>query len=127
MELTAFNSRLGTSQGRLGPNDEDEYRFVLGDNQPGYLHNLEPGDHAEVIQETDLTDIDLVRAELTLSVPDDVPSPMYWEASIIVDGTAYARTTCRPGRFREITDLAANVSKMTGLHQVGVRLALVLA
>jgi len=44
--------------------------------------------------------------------------------SIIVDGVKAARATCRAGRKRLLTDLAANVSKLTGLHEVGVRLEL---
>lgn len=124
MELNAFNARLGLSQGRIQL-DEDEYVFVLGDDQPGYFYELNPGDHADVVQGTDLTDIDLIRVALTLRVPDDLPANLFWEASIIVDGQKYARATCRSGRTRKITDLAANVSKMTDDHKVGIRLELI--
>jgi hypothetical protein len=33
----------------------------------------------------------------------------------------------KPGRERLVTDLAANVSKLSGLHTTGVRLELVIA
>ena len=36
-----------------------------------------------------------------------------------------ARMRARPGRERFVTDLAANVSKLSGTHVVGVRLELV--
>jgi hypothetical protein len=120
----AFSARLGLSQGRIEEETEDHV-FVLGDIEPGYFHDLEPGDRAEVVQETDLTDIHLVRTGLKMSVPENLPSSLTWEVSIIVDGTKRARATCPSGRAREITDLAANVSKMSGVHSVGVRLQLV--
>ena len=129
MELTAFESRLGIGQGRIVPVHaapaSGDYVFVLGEDEAGRLFELAPGDHAEVVQQTDLTGVDLVRAHLRLRVPASLPTSLVWEASIVVDGTKRARATCQPGREREITDLAANVSKMTGLHQVGVRLELV--
>ena len=126
MELTAFESRLGLGQGRVQQADapSGDYVFVLGDDEAGRLFELSPGDLAEVVQETDLTGVDLVRAHLRLRVPAGLPANLAWEASIVVDGSKHARATCSPGREREITDLAANVSKMAGLHEVGVRLEL---
>ena len=79
MDLTAFNSRLGISQGRIPLDETGEFMFVLGDDLPGYFHNLEPGDFAQVVQPVDLTDIDLVRTELTVEIPDDTPSTIGYE------------------------------------------------
>jgi hypothetical protein len=129
MELTAFECRLGLGQGRVQPQEatppSGNYVFVLGEDEAGRIFELAPGDRADVVQETDLTDVDLVRAHLRLRVPAGLPANLAWEASILVDGTEHAKATCPPGREREITDLAANVSKLAGLHQVGVRLELV--
>ncbi|MCL2726696.1 MAG: hypothetical protein FWD69_19935 [Polyangiaceae bacterium] len=125
MALTAFTSRLGRSQGRIATPNATSGAFVLGDDEPGRFFELAPGDHAEVTQETDLTDIMLVRALLRLRVPASTPSGLAWEASLIVDGTKCARMRARPGRERLVTDLAANVSKLSGLHILGVRLELV--
>ncbi len=123
MELNAFNARLGMSQGHM--QDDDANVFVLGDDNPGYFHEIEPGDHADVVQETDLTDVDFIRAEVAFRVPEgSLPSDYFWTVAIVLDGTTYCRATCLPGRERRITDLAANVSKMTGMHWVGVRLEL---
>lgn len=129
MELDAFRSRLGVGQGRIVPANatpaSGDYVFVLGDDEAGRLFELAPGDRAEVVQDTDLTDVDLVRAHLRLRVPASVPAGLSWEVSMVVDGAKLARATCPPGRERDLTDLAANVSKLAGVHQVGVRLELV--
>lgn len=129
MALTAFTSRLGRGQGRLATPKATggDYAFVLGDDEPGRLFDLAPGDHAEVTQDTDLTGVMLVRAFLRLRVPASMPAGFAWEASILVDGMKFARMQARPGRERLVTDLAANVSKLSGLHTIGVRLELVVA
>lgn len=122
MTLTAFNCRLGRSQGRIP--SSDGFVFVLGDAEAGRFHELAPGDHAEVRQTVDLTDADFVRVQLRLRVPASTPAGFAWVASIRVDGVALSRATCRPGRERHLTDLAANVSKLAGEHEVAVRLEL---
>jgi hypothetical protein len=124
MELDAFTSRLGDGQGLVVAPD-GEVRFVLGDVEPGRFFDLTVGDRIEVTQSTDLSGVALVRAIVELRVPQSVPPGRAWEASVIVDGVKYARTTCAPGRRRSISDLAANVSKLSGPHDVGVRLELV--
>ncbi len=125
-ELDAFRTNLGVTQGRVEV-APDELRFVLGDLEPGRPFDLVTGDFAEVVQTTDLTGITLVRVRLTLRAPAGIPAGSAWEASIVVDGAKLARIACESGRTRAITDLAANVSKLTGAHEVGVRLELVSA
>ena len=129
MALTAFTSRLGRGQGRLATPKATggDYAFVLGDDEPGRFFELAPGDHAEVTQNTDLTGVMLVRALLRLRVPASTPAGFAWEASLVVDGNKLARMRAQPGRERLVTDLAANVSKLSGLHAIGVRLELVTA
>ncbi|WP_426749887.1 hypothetical protein [Myxococcus sp. Y35] len=129
MALTAFTSRLGLGQGRIRPERatpaSGEYLFVLGDEEPGRRFELAPGDFAEVTQAVDVTGVDLVRTALRLRVPAGAPAGLAWEASLVVDGVKHARTLVRPGRERIVTDMAANVSKLFGVHTVGVRLELV--
>jgi hypothetical protein len=127
MALTAFTSRLGRGQGRLQTSraTSGDYSFVLGEDEPGRLFELASGDHAEVTQSTDLTGVKLVRALLRLRVPASTPTGLAWEASLVVDSTKLASMRARPGRERLVTDLAANVSKLSGTHVVGVRLELV--
>jgi hypothetical protein len=120
MERTAFTSRLGEGQGRLSTGV-----FILGDNEPGRFFELAVSDHVEVTQSVDVTDSALVRCAFKLRVPDVIPSGLAWEVSILVDGKKYASLRARAGRERIVTDLAANVSKLTGVHVVGVRLELV--
>lgn len=129
MALSAFTNRLGRGQGRLATSKatSGDYAFVLGDDEPGRLFELAPGDHAEVTQNTDLTGVMLVRAFLRLRVPASTPPGLAWEASIIIDGNELASMRAKPGRERLVTDLAANVSKLSGLHTIGVRLELVTA
>jgi hypothetical protein len=95
MELDAFTSRLGLGQGRIRPASlpagSGEYAFVLGEDEAGRFFDLAIGDRAEVVQDTDLTGIGLVRAHLGLRVPASVPAGFAWEASIIVDGVKQAR------------------------------------
>jgi len=98
MELNAFNARLGSSQGRLSA-EGDDFVFVLGDDQSGYFHDISPGDHANVVQETDLTDVDFIRAEVAFRVPEGaLPPDCFWTVAIVLDGTIYCRATCLPGR-----------------------------
>ena len=131
MARTAFNARLGASQGRLEatavgstPAPSGDFVFVLGDAEAGRLHELASGDHVEARQVVDLTDADLVRAQLRLRVPEGATPGWRWVASIRVDGSTLAQATCAAGRERVLTDLAANVSKLAGPHEVAVRLAL---
>jgi hypothetical protein len=120
MELTAFTSRLGEGQGWLGPGV-----FILGDDEALRLFELAPGDYVEVTQPVDLTHVSLVLSAMTLRVPASLPAGVAWEASLVVDGVQSAAFRGTPGRERAVSDLAANVSKLTGVHVVGVRLQLV--
>ncbi len=120
MELTAFTGRLGEGQGRLGPGV-----FVLGDEEPGRTFELRRGDRVEVTQVVDLTGVALVRTVLKVRTPKRMPLGFAWEVSIVVDGVKYASVAPRAGGERTLDDLAANVSKLTGQHTVGVRLELV--
>ena len=124
MELDAFRSQLGDGQGRVA-NAEGEHVFVLGDAGGRREANLSEGDFAEVAQDVDVTDADVVRVWLRLRVPDDVPPDLAWVASITVDGRVVGRGTARAGSTRDLTDLLGNVSKLAGTHRVAIRLELV--
>lgn len=126
MELDAFTARLGDMQGRV-VDGAGEVRFVLGALDAGRFARLVPGDHVEVVQPLDVTHVAMVRASFELSAPASLPSGLAWEASVVVDGAKRAAFRCAPGRARRTHDLAANVSKLAGVHDVGVRLELVVA
>ena len=124
MALTAFNSRLGQSQGRVVTVDGNAV-FVLGDISPGYFHTLVRGDYAQIEQRTDLTSVDLLKVDLRLNVPQGLPDTLVWEMSIFIDSVKRTRTTCTAGRMRNITDLCVNTSKLSGRHRMILRLELV--
>jgi hypothetical protein len=129
MELDAFSSRLGISQGRIAPINvsasSGDFVFALGDDEAERFAELAPGDRAEISQSLDLTGQTIVRAHLQLRVPQSLDPGFAWEASILIDGVKKARFSCAAGRERIATDMAANVSKLNGIHQVRVRLQLV--
>jgi len=127
VELDAFSSQVGLTQGRLDPASDGEHVFVLGDELGGRVAELSPGDFAEVAQDADVTDVDVVRVWLRLRVPDDLPPDLAWVASITVDDRVVARGTARPGQTRDLTDLLGNVSKLAGTHRIAIRLELVRA
>ena len=126
--FTAFDIDLGRTQGRLQPEGfspvTGQNAFVLGSDEPGHLHLLNPGDHSEVAQDMDCTGIDFVRARLRLRTPATMPTGMFWEASLLVDGVKQSSMVLDAGGKRDRADMAANVSKLSGTHQVAFRLEL---
>ena len=126
MELDAFTSRVGLGQGRL-PAPSGTFEFVLGDAELGRWATLVLGDRVGLTQQANLTDVDLVRVQATLRVPASLPAAVAWEASIVVDGVKAARAMCPRGRARRLTDLVANVSRLSGVHALEARLELVAA
>jgi hypothetical protein len=129
MSLDAFSASLGQHQGRIRPSHgapvSGEFSYVLGNEEPGWFFDLAVGDGAELVQQADLTSVGILRLKVRMSVPASLPSSLAWEISILIDGVKAARARCQAGRARVLSDLAANVSKLTGTHEIGVRLELV--
>lgn len=129
MAFTPFDAAIGTRQGRLEPvgfePTSGDFAFALGSDVPGHLHDFDIGDFSEVRQSVDLTSENFVRARIRLRNADVVPAGVNWEASITIGGTKKASMLLPLGRERDRADMAANVSKLTGLHTVGLRLELV--
>lgn len=121
--MDAFTRRLGEGQGRIVRAD-GTIAFVLGDDQPGWRAPLEPGDHVEVVQDVDLTGVDLVRVTGRLRAPAGLPPGLGWRVDLTVDGVPRAGLAARPGATRDLRDVAANVSKLQGVHAVGIQLSL---
>ena len=129
MAFSPFDAALGTRQGRLAPIGFDptsgDFAFVLGSDTPGDIHDFETGDGAEVRQSVDLTGENFIRAQVRLRNAETIPAGVKWEASIRIDGAKKAAMLIAPGRSRDRADMAANVSKLSGVHTVSVRLELV--
>ena len=129
MALTAWNRELGMTQGRIAPAaftpPEGTFAFVLGRDLPGLMQKLEVGDFVEVKQTADFGDANLVRLRARLRPPATVPAGVAWKASLRIDGGERASQLLVPGRTRDRVDLAANVSKLAGDHELGFRLELV--
>ena len=126
--FSAFDIALGHTQGRLQPEGftpvTGEHVFVLGSDESGHMCLLNPGDHTEVAQDVDCTGIDFVRVRLRLRTPASLPTGHFWEASLLVDGVKQASMVLDANRTRDRADMAANVSKLSGAHQVAFRLEL---
>lgn len=129
MAFTPFDAALGTRQGRLEPADFEptsgDFAFVLGSDVPGHEHDFEVGDFAEAQQAVDLTSENFIRARVRLRNSSVLPAGVTWEASITVGGVKKASMVASAGRTRDRADMAANVSKLSGVHTVGLRLELV--
>ena len=129
MALAAWNRELGTTQGRIAPAGfappQGEFAFVLGRDLPGMRQKLDVGDHVEVRQTADFGDAKLVRFRARMRPPEAIPAGLAWRASLRIDGTERASALLQPGRTRDRVDLAANVSKLTGDHELAFRLELV--
>lgn len=129
MALVAWNRELGTAQGRLAPASympsSGTFAFVLGHDLPGFAQKLAAGDCAEVRQTASFGDAKLVRLRARMRPPSSVPAGLAWRASVRIDGTERACAVLRPGRTRDRIDLAVNVSKLAGDHDLAIRLELV--
>jgi hypothetical protein len=129
MALSAWNRELGTTQGRVQPQGfappQGAFAFVLGRDLPGLTQKLELGDFVEVKQTADFGDAKLVRLRARMRPPAEVPAGVAWKASLRLDGAERASQILVPGRTRDRIDLAANVSKLAGDHELAFRLELV--
>ena len=129
MSLTAWNRELGTTQGRIAPAaftpPEGTFAFVLGPDLPGLAQKLNVGDFVEAKQTADFGGTSIVRFRARMRPPASLPAGVAWKASLRIDGGERASTLLVPGRTRDRIDLAANVSKLSGNHELAFRLAVV--
>ncbi len=124
----AFTVRLDDGQGRVQPSTvapaDGAWAVVLGDDTPGWRESLDVGDYVQIEQDLDVTNIALVRPRLAFRMPAGLPPGLVWQVAILVDGAVQVVVTARPGTTRVLSDLAANVVALGGVHRVGVRLEL---
>jgi hypothetical protein len=128
--LTAWNRELGTTQGRVVPQQyappEGSFTFVLGRDLPGLTQKLAIGDRVEVKQSASFGDAKLLRLRARMRPPSSIPpAGVAWKASLRIDGVERVSALLKPGRIRDRLDLATNVSKLVGDHELAFRLELV--
>lgn len=128
MSLTAWDSDLGTRQGRIQPTGatpaQGEWSFVLGSDAPGYFELLNPGDSVTVGQLADWTAADLVRVTAVLRPATAIPAGVHWRFSLLVDGAEVVGQDMPQGATRTRIDMAANVANLAGDREVSFRLQL---
>lgn len=129
MEFTPFDAALGIRQGRIAPigfvPTSGEFALVLGSDTPGHIHDVNLADGIQVTQSVDVTSDNFIRAVLRFRNATTIPPGVNWEASIVVAGVKRASMVLEPGRTRDRIDMVANVSKLSGVKNVAVRLDLV--
>ena len=104
---------------------EGEHVYVLGYELAGLFHRFAAGDFAQTEQEDDFGSTNIVRVVALIRSTDVMPSNLAWRFSLLLDGVAYTTRLLEPKRDRALVDVAANVSKLIGLHTLGFRLDLV--
>jgi hypothetical protein len=128
MALGAFTRELGATQGRIAPQGfsppEGAFALVLGRDLPGLKQRLAVGDFVEVKQTANFGGVSFVRFSARMRPPTALPDGLSWKASARVDGIEQASARLVPGRSRDRADLAINVSKLAGDHELAFRLEL---
>ena len=99
--------------------------FVLGRDLPGLTQKLAVGDYVEVKQTANFGGAKLIRFRTRLRPPATVPAGVAWRATLRIDGADRASTRLTPGWTRDRLDIAANISKLVGDHELSFRLELV--
>lgn len=121
--MTPLDARLGLDQGRREEAGGGA-AFWLGSAEEGRLADLIPGDFVELVRTVDLTEDDLVSFSGSFTTPRDLPGDRRWRLLLLLDGVEVAGLEGWPGYTRQIDDLKLNASKLSGDHEIAIRLQL---
>jgi hypothetical protein len=102
-----------------------DHVFVLGYQLPGQVHRFDVGDFAQVEQNEDFGSTTVIRFVAIVRPPDINPSGIVWRFSLLIDGAEYVGRNLDAARGRTFVDMAANVSKLVGNHDLAFRVELV--
>lgn len=128
--LTGFNLGLGVDQGRIEPDNytppEGDFVFVLGSDIAGQFLDFEVGDYVEAKQTADFDTTTIARVTVRTRAPETMPAGLGWKFSLRIDGSERASEILEPDDdFVRDREFAANVSQLSGDHELSVRLELV--
>lgn len=132
MPFTAFDRKLGLTQGRIEPSgclpSAGSWVMCLGSDETGCFEELNVGDKVEVSQTiADTTGMCLVRLRATCRGPDAVVAGAGWKLSWFVDSVLQSSRIVWPSRIVDLDDLVFNLYGLTGTHILKVRLEVIAA
>lgn len=134
MPFTAFDRRLGATQGRIAPTGhttvDGTHAFVLGSDAPGQIARLAPGDSIAVSQTADFDDALAVRLVGAVRLPATMPAGFSWALDLRTDDTTRCTIALESGVYDpavlDLGDVALNVEQAAaGNHALAIRLRLV--
>ncbi len=111
------SARVKPSAGALG----GDYSFVLGSDQAGEVFTFATGDYTEVSQDVDATDLALVTFTARLRGMA-AAGTQRWFFTWRVDGVVQGTREVLPARTVLLVNLAFDVSQITGMHTLALRL-----
>lgn len=120
---TPFDRFPGTSSARIRPAAgaiAGEFSFCLGSDRPDEAYDLATGDHAFIQQAVNVTTLAYIRFVARLRGPRQGPSR--WLLTWRVDGVVQGSRRVPVGRTTQVTDAVFDVSQLTGVHTLEVRL-----
>lgn len=131
MAFTPWQTEAGSEQERAIPTNfpaDGTWSFVLGHDEVGRFVMLNVGDSASVYAYGDFESATIVRFHGRLRGPEEYPAGVALQASLLIDGVAYASRTLEAGETRDLFDMAANVVGVgPGNHELRFRFELVSA
>ena len=126
---TAFNRRLGETQGRVEPVGanalDGSFVFALGSDVSGSKYPINLGDSVRVEQTADVTGIKLIRFQAILRPPASLPAGTRWIAEWGVGHIVHGRRELPATEPVHLRDGAINVSAMSGNKTIFFRLRFV--
>jgi phage tail-like protein len=106
--ISVWQANDGTSEGRIRPAGwtppDGLWVFCLGSDEPGFAGRLKVGDNVVVSQAGQYPETLLTLRARTRG-PSSVPDQCWWEAAVLVGGTAVVVHRVDPGQTLDYSDL----------------------
>jgi hypothetical protein len=121
--VVAFPTDLEDAAYTIAPSGR--FVFVLGHETAGHAYALRNGDKVVVSQVTDLTGIKFLKPTVRIRGAASMPDGLEWQFALQIDGADVARRSLLAGVDVTLLDVVANVSVLSGNHDVVFSLELV--